>query len=303
MMASLVGAAAPFLALLVGCSSFSFLRSTPKEKPTPKVAREAPAHEDSEPARLPSRFQVRVAPVLFLSDYQLHPDLPLFSELADLRDQIQKDLALPPATETVKVYLFETEKQYRSYLRTEYPELYKLGRRAFFIAQPRPGGEDLLVFTYDSKRIRQDLRHELTHALLHGVIKEVPQWLDEGLAEYYEQPPGQNGVNPEHVQRLRADLASGRARLSLPRLEKLTQVDDMKPPEYRESWAWAHLMLRGKPEARAVLLAYLQQLRGAKHPGPLAPRLEKVYSAPDEALTAHLARLEAELSRQQADAR
>ncbi len=300
---ALLSAAAPALALLVGCSSLSFLRPTPKEKPPPKLVRDVPSPEDTEPVRLPSRYQVRVAPVLFLSDFQMPPELPIFAELGEMRDQIHKDLCLPPSTETVKVYLFETEKEYKRYLRREYPDLYRLGRRAFFIAQPRAVGEELLVFTYHSKRIRQDLRHELTHALLHGVIKEVPQWLDEGLAELYELPPDQNGVNPEHVTRLRADLGAGRARLSMQRLERLTQVDDMKPAEYRESWAWVHLMLRGKPEARALLLAYLQQLRGTRPPGALAPRLEKVFSAPDEALTAHLARLEAELPKVRADAR
>ena len=91
--------------------------------------------------------------------------------------------------------------------------------------------------------------------------------------------------------------------VGLTRLERLTQVDDMKPAEYRESWAWAHLLLRGTPEAKTLLLSYLQQLRGSRHPGPLAPRLEKLFSAPEEALTAHLARLEADLARARADAR
>ena len=56
--------------------------------------------------------------------------------------------------------------------------------------QPRRfgGEEDLLVYTYWGDRIQQDLRHELTHALLHSVLKDVPLWLDEGLAEYFEMP-------------------------------------------------------------------------------------------------------------------
>ena len=37
--------------------------------------------------------------------------------------------------------------------------------------------------------LRTDLRHELTHALLHGVLKDVPLWLDEGLAGFFELPP------------------------------------------------------------------------------------------------------------------
>ena len=49
-------------------------------------------------------------------------------------------------------------------------------------------------------RVRTDLRHELTHALLHGVLQDVPLWLDEGLAVYFELPPANEGVNPHHLE-------------------------------------------------------------------------------------------------------
>lgn len=287
----------PLVCLAVGCHSLNFLRPG-KEKDAPPAAAAADA------PRLPGKYQVRVAPVIFLSDFELPKDLPLFAELGQMRDAIQKELLLPPASDPVKVYLFETEKAYTAYMKSvrEYKDL--PDRRAFFVAQPRGLSEDLLVYTYWSKRIRQDLRHELTHALLHSVIKEVPQWLDEGLAEFFELPPEKKGTNAEHVERLRADLATGKARLDLPRLEGLTQVDEMRPAEYRESWAWVHLMLRGSPEARLALLSYLQQLRGMRHPGPLAPRLEKVFKdGPTQALKEHLTQLDATLTRERAEAR
>lgn len=299
---TLLGALA--LALGVGCHPLGFLR-TNKERVPETPTREKP-ERGPEKAKLPSRYEVRVAPVLFFTDFKVHSDLPMFAELAKMRDRIQAELKLPPTTETIRVYLFETEQAYKRYLRQKYPELYKLDRRAFFVAERRGMGmgEDLLVFTYDSKRLVQDLRHELTHALLHGVIREVPQWLDEGLAEYFELPPGKENVNAEHVERLRADLLNRKVRLSLSRLERLQEVHQMHPAEYRESWAWVYLMLRGgKPEAKQVLLQYLHQLRVGKHPGDLAPRLEKVFNSPEEALTALLARLDADLARARADAR
>jgi hypothetical protein len=69
-------------------------------------------------------------------------------------------------------------------------------------------------------------------------------------------------------------------------------MQQMTPAEYRESWAWVHLMLRGKPEAKAVLAAYLQQLRTNPNPGSLEPRLAKVFPDLDDALHKHLAKLE-----------
>ena len=185
------------------------------------------------------------------------------------------------------VYLFEDEKRYERYMKAKYPDLPR--RRAFFVAQPRSvgGSEDLMVFTFWGEHVRKDLRHELTHALLHSVLKDVPLWLDEGLAEYYEVPPERWGVSASHLEQLRRDDFKP----NLARLEQLCQVQQMTPAEYREAWAWTHLMLRGKPEVRAVLLKYLQQLRSNPNPGPLQPRLAEVLPAPEEALEKHLAQL------------
>jgi hypothetical protein len=73
----------------------------------------------------------------------------------------------------------------------------------------------------------------------------------------------------------------------------------MNRPEYREAWDWVHLMLRSRPEARKVLLAYLQQLRTLRHPfsgeptyPPLRTELKTVFRFPEDELRRHLNRLE-----------
>jgi hypothetical protein len=243
------------------------------------------------PPASPSAYSFRIAPYVFLSDFEIERDQPLFRELARLRDQVHKELLLPGGTAEVRVYLFETKERYERYMKCQYPQLPT--RRAFFIAGPRAvgGGEELLVWTYWGERIRQDLRHELTHALLHSVIKDVPLWLDEGLAEYFELPPERAGTNAAHLEQLQAARA-GAYRPDLARLEGLKEVEQMSPAEYREAWAWVNLMLRSRPEAKTVLLSYLQQLRGARAPGPLRPLLAKVFPSPEEALRQHLDRLE-----------
>jgi hypothetical protein len=274
--------------LAVGCHSLNFLR--PRDKVEEKIDR--PAAPPPGKQALPGKYSFRIAPYVFLSDWEIARDQPLFQELAQLRDQVQKELLLPPSDSAVQVYLFEDRGRYERFMKETYPELPP--RRAFFVAQPRTigGAEDLLVYTYWGKRIRQDLRHELTHALLHSVIRDVPLWLDEGIAEYFELPPEHQGVNTTHVYHLRRDLAKGNCKLSLARLEGLKEVSEMNPREYRESWAWVHLMLRGEPDARTALLSYLQQLRGKRHPGLLGPKLATAYPAPEEALDAHLAQLD-----------
>jgi hypothetical protein len=242
-----------------------------------------------EPAAKKSEF--RVSQFVFQHDFPLDRKLPLFQELAALREQVYRDLQLPPSNTPIFVHLFENQQRYESFMHDRYPKLPT--RRAFFIADtPRfGGGEQLLVYTYWGDRINQDLRHELTHALLHSVLKDVPIWLDEGLAEYFELAPGWKGINYQHLAQLRGG-PSGPFRPDLARLEGLSEVQDMTPAEYREAWAWVHLMLHGKAEARRVLVGYLRELRTNPHPGPLRPRLTALYPSLDEALQAHLARLD-----------
>jgi hypothetical protein len=253
---------------------------------------EKPERLEKEPALVaPSKYQLKVSQFLFLADFELKSDLPLFRELAELRDQIHKELQLPSTKTIIQVHLFEDRPRYERFMRARYPDLPK--RRAFFVAQPHSvgGAEDLLVYTFWGERIRQDLRHELTHALLHSALKDVPLWLDEGLAEYFEVPPDAQGINLHHLEQIQF-TAAGPFKPNLAHLEQLNQVQQMSPVEYREAWCWVYFMLRGRPETKAVLIQYLQQMRINSNPGLLQPRLANVFPDPDEALSQHLGKLD-----------
>jgi hypothetical protein len=276
-------AAAGSLTLLPACNSF-------KSQLLPPASVEAKAETAALPPP-PSRYSDRLAPYVFVSDFELKHDLPLFQELTNLRDQVYRELQLPAGTTPVVVYLFEDREHYDRFMQSRYPDLPR--RSAFFVAQSRNIGaaEDLLVYTFWGDRVQQNLRHELTHALLHSVLKDVPLWLDEGLAEYFELPPENHGVNASHVEKLRHG-GDDLFKPDLARLESLSKVGQMNHVEYREAWAWTHLMLRGRPEAKPVLLAYLQQLRNNPNPGPLGPRLQAVLPAPEQAFERNLVELE-----------
>jgi hypothetical protein len=66
----------------------------------------------------------------------------------------------------------------------------------------------------------------------------------------------------------------------------------MNPPEYHEAWAWVHLMLRGRPESKKVLLDYLAQLRSGPNVPPLGPGLSRVLPSPEGELIKHLDRID-----------
>ncbi len=276
-------------ALLAGCNTLKVNTAT-APSPAEATARDKadrPAAVSILPATLPSKYSLRVSQYYFFADFRLDADDPLFRELDGLREQVYRELQLPPANTLIQVYLFEDRDRYDRFMKYRYPDLPR--RRAFFVAQPRAvgGGDELLVYTFRGDRIRQDLRHELTHALLHSGLKDVPLWLDEGLAEFFELPPGSDGLNPQHLEQLRKAGFTP----DLGRLERLHQVADMSPAEYREAWAWVHLMLRGPADGKAALLTYLQQLRTTATPGPLQPRLTAAVPGLTDALETHIGQL------------
>lgn len=274
--------------LLTGCNLVPIFPGNHSEQPDKDAV-----------AGTPSKYSVRVSQFVFLSDFEIRRDLPIFKDLSVLREHVYRELRLPPSSTEVFVYLFENKEHYEKFMQAKYPYLPK--RRAFFVAQPRRlgGAEDLMVYTYWGNRIQQDLRHELTHALLHCVLKDVPLWLDEGLAEYFEVPTGWNGVNPQHIEQLR----QAGTKFDLDRLENLKDVQQMTPAEYREAWAWVHLMMRGSPRTKQVLVQYLQELRNNPNPGPIRPRLMPALPAPDTVLVTHLADLETQVRRGEAPKR
>jgi hypothetical protein len=277
------------LALLGGCNTLK-LNSTTSPPPAEGTFRDktdGPAATPAQTAALPSKYSVRKSQFVFYADFKLNADDALFTELESLRETVYRELQLPPSNTLIQVYLFEDRDRYDRFMKAGYPDLPR--RRAFFVAQPRAVGgvDELLVYTFKGDRIRQDLRHELTHAVLHSTLKDVPLWLDEGLAEFFELPPASDGLNAQHLEQLRKTQFSP----NLARLERMHQVVDMSPAEYREAWAWTHLMLRGPADGKAVLLAYLHQLRATPTPGPLQPRLTAAVPGLADALESHLDQL------------
>jgi hypothetical protein len=285
---------AAFAGILIFFSGCQYLNFFPR--PSPVVVGDPvavqPGKNLGEPeSAQPGKNFHRIPPYVFLADFEIDPKLPLFRDLTSLRDQVSSELHLPTTEKMIQVFLFENRTKYEQYMAEYYPKL--PNRRAFFVAMPRPlgGTDDLMVYTYWGDRIQQDLRHELTHALLHSVLLDVPMWLDEGLAEYFENPQGWSGINYKHLENLQRGT-SGPFQPNLARLEKIKEVHEMSAADYREAWAFVHFMLRGHPKAKQVLLDYLHELRANRKPGPLLPRLEAAIPNLNQAILQHLKKLD-----------
>ncbi|QVL33407.1 DUF1570 domain-containing protein [Telmatocola sphagniphila] len=271
---SVLWLAALLIGVQLGCASFK----SNEEKETKAALIPAPG-----------KYSLRLSQYVFYADFPLKDHSGMFQELAELHDQVFNELQLPPSTAIVQVFLFEDQARYEKYMRNRYPDLPR--RRAFFISQPRSsrGTEDLLVFTYWGDNITEDLRHELTHALLHSSLHEVPLWLDEGLAEYFELPPANHGLNSSHLEQLRR----GPFTPDLARMEQLNQVQQMERAEYREAWAWVHYLMQSKPDRKKVLLDYLQELRTPQRSATsMMSRLRELTPTVNDELRDHLAGLD-----------
>ncbi len=219
---------------------------------------------------VPTRYLTETGPYRIYTNFTLPPDSASVRELIALQRQIEETLhvRVDPGESPIEVNILSDQQAFSHFLKFYYPELPP--RRAFFFAQ----GPRRVVYTYMGDRLEEDLRHESTHALLHASVAELPLWLDEGLAEYFEGQEVLDGLNPEHLARLPDDLASDWVP-DLGRLEHLDDVRQMTPRDYRESWAWVHYLLHSTSENKAALLTYLYDIRNQEEPVPLSARLAR----------------------------
>lgn len=218
------------------------------------------------PPTLPVQPTVVRDQLVVSSTFPLPQNHRLVEELVAQRYDLSGKLALPTSDEPIHVFLFDNSDKFNQFLAERFPNFPK--RRAFFVETDT----QLNVYAHWGDRVAEDLRHEVAHGYLHSVVPNLPLWLDEGLAEYFEVPRGRGGYNAPHVADLAQRVLDG-WRPDLARLESLKQAGEMSQLDYAESWAWVHLCLEGSPEAGVALRNYLIALRRDGKAEPLSIRL------------------------------
>ena len=142
-------------------------------------------------------------------------------------------------------------------------------RRAFFVETDTT----LSVFAAWQDRIAEDLRHETTHGYVHAVVPTIPLWLDEGVAEFFDLPRSEQGVQAAHVAYLSGRLLEGTWRPDIDRMEALASAGDLSQDHYAEAWCWTHWMLHTTLQRCRLLQDYLADVRRASQTAPLSARL------------------------------
>lgn len=221
---------------------------------------------------VPSKHQVRTGPFVVFSNAPMPQDSPAIRCLKALEQDIGRELGYKdPATESpVEIYVLNDRLDFDHFLKFYYPELPP--RRAFFIAK----GTQRVVYAHLNPRLEEDLRHEATHAVLRGGFGDLPLWLDEGLAEYFEADRSRPDETRSRLDLIALDLAK-QWKPDLERLESLTDIRQMKQRDYREAWAWVRLLLNHSEASKSVLMGYLGQADRDRTRSRLRPLLAQAH--------------------------
>jgi hypothetical protein len=219
------------------------------------------------------------------SDHYIPPDDRLFQTLVDLRETLRLRLGVPTSDRPITIYLFDESYEFRRFLENEYPEFPQ--RRAFFIET-----EDALsVYAQSGPHTVEDLRHEVVHAYLHAAMPDIPLWLDEGLAEYFEMPDREYGVNRPLADLMASRHTEGRWSPNLRRLESLPPDQLLSERDYAESWLWVYFLMESRLEYRETLRQYINDFQVNPVCPGLAVRLSGVSPSPEAEVCDVLGRL------------
>ncbi len=231
---------------------------------------------------MPDRYTIVRDQLVIHCDFEVPARHRLLDELTARREDLRRELAYASSEEPIHVYLFEDADQFREFVRKEHPDF--PNRRAFFVETDTR----LEVYAHWGGYVGEDLRHEVTHAYLHSVLPNIPLWLDEGLAEYFEVPRGRHGLNRDHLAQFLTKEAPGNSPaglsvtssleapdrpVSLVRLESFHPGQSLCQEDYAECWAWVHFLLQSSPEAKLLLREYLYRLHVDGSTAPLSSRL------------------------------
>jgi hypothetical protein len=242
--------------------------------------------KSSQPA-LPDRHDVVLDQLVVYSNFELPEQHRLLQELNAQRTDVSSRLSLPISDEPIRVYLFADAARFEEFIRHRFPTFPH--RRAFFVETDT----ELFVYAHWGDRVAEDLRHEVAHGYLHSVVQNLPLWLDEGLAEYFEVPRGTHGLNAPHVGQLANLLRQGRWSPDLRRLESIKTPEEMSQIEYAEAWAWVHWLLETDPARRELLQRYLAELRRDGTTPPFSIYVRQLGGNPEAMLIEYVRWLEA----------
>jgi len=211
-------------------------------------------------------------PFVLRADCSLAATPGILAELRQLQDDLVETLGIEPAEEWIEIYVYRDRAALNAATRELLPGVEP--RPALFVQ----GHGRAMVLTCRGDTLATDLRHETTHAILQQFTGEIPLWLDEGLAEYFEEPRDRRAGGHAHLAELREPGAVARLP-SLERLERAANLGDLSLRDYQSAWLWTHYLLHGPPALQAELRAFLADSAEQRGKLSFGDRLRKLDPA------------------------
>lgn len=238
------------------------------------------------PPTLPAR-NIRLEQQLCVySDFPLGSEHRLLTDATKRKSDLEAALGVALGDELIHVYLFDNASDFHRYAQKHLPGFAE--RRAVFVKSDTK----LMVLAHWHDGLGEDLRHELIHGYLHADFNWLPLWLDEGLAEYFELPPGNLSVHQRHVSQLAKAFRDGKWQPNLERLEAFTESTNFGEIQYAESWLWIHFLLNSGPERSEILHSYARDLKATPERRPaLHSQMDSQRSQLELAVVEHLREL------------
>jgi tetratricopeptide (TPR) repeat protein len=171
-----------------------------------------------------------------------------------------------------EVYLFDDSRALQPYV-----PLYQ-GRPAALTGYCHCGASDeisvILASRSDYAESSSIVFHEYTHLLMRNAVRDVPVWMNEGIAEYFStfalQGNGRQariGMPIErHVLALRDDFIPLSQLLTVGRTSPLYNERSRKTVFYAEAWALTHYLVAERPGGLDTMNALLTEYANGGEP-------------------------------------
>ena len=211
-------------------------------------------------------FEVRDGQFQIHSTVAIDQLKPCLSKLNALPNELKQSLSIAIVEQPIHVVVLQNRESLDDYVKRLLPDA--PSRRAFYIRHRGPG----LVLTYYNELWLTDVRHECTHALLDASGVRVPQWLDEGLAEYFETVSENRLEHATHSVAVQTQIRYGQV-ADLMQIERGDSNAIMAAKDYRDAWSITAFALNASPQTRVAFQQYLLDLQSDRAGGFLSHRL------------------------------
>ena len=179
----------------------------------------------------------------------------IYRQAAATVSHVCDTLQLPEPTDKLEIRCFASNRDYNRWVKRYYPDFAALD--SCYIHH----GRRHVVLTYDRPDLDRVLRHEVTHFILHSSIPQIPRWLDEGIAQYFELECSSPWRRSRRLAELREYLRSHRDGPDSSSLANAYELEDFGGPEYLQAWGWCCFMMDYSPRMRHRLLEALSLMQ------------------------------------------